>query len=119
MNKTNIKKIEKLLVEQKNAILHQQSKKITETNEIDNHGDETDNIQATILATVSTSLNDINTRKLSQIEQALKRIKDGTFGVCTDCGDDIGEKRLLFNPSFSICVLCAEQNEREQKQRAR
>lgn len=119
MNKIGYKKIEKMLIDQKNDIIAQRAKKVNEVGEIDSHGDETDNIQATIIATVSSSLNSINNKKLVQIEQALKRIKEGTFGICSDCGDEIGEKRLLFNPSFSICVICAEQNEKEQRQKAR
>ena len=41
-----------------------------------------------------------------QILIALNRIEEGTFGECVECGDAIGEKRLLVQPSASSCLEC-------------
>ncbi len=43
---------------------------------------------------------------LRDIESALKRIEDGTYGKCKYCGIDIPEKRLLARPVASACVEC-------------
>lgn len=45
---------------------------------------------------------------LAEVEEALQRIKDGTFGVCEGCGCRIPKVRLNFLPSASMCVKCAE-----------
>ena len=37
---------------------------------------------------------------------ALARITDGTYGACTDCGDDIGAKRLEAYPTAKRCIRC-------------
>jgi DnaK suppressor protein len=43
---------------------------------------------------------------LRDIEAALKRFEDGTYGVCKYCGKDIGEKRLEARPVASACIEC-------------
>jgi DnaK suppressor protein len=41
-----------------------------------------------------------------QIREALKRIDDGTYGTCTDCGTQISEARLSVRPEAARCVEC-------------
>lgn len=45
---------------------------------------------------------------LEQIEKALVRIKDGTFGICRVCKCDIPRERLEAVPTTKICVPCKE-----------
>ncbi|HSM02845.1 MAG TPA: TraR/DksA C4-type zinc finger protein [Acidimicrobiia bacterium] len=45
-------------------------------------------------------------RSLDEIDQALARIEDGTYGTCANCGKDIGSARLEFRPSSIHCVDC-------------
>lgn len=42
------------------------------------------------------------------IRQALKRIEDGEFGYCTECDEPIASGRLDVDPTFRVCVKCAE-----------
>jgi len=42
--------------------------------------------------------------QLKQVELALGKIKDGTYGKCNICGEDIPEKRLEANPSATTCI---------------
>ena len=46
-------------------------------------------------------------RDLQRIKAALVRIDEGEFGYCVDCGENIAEKRLEFDPSVPQCVDCA------------
>ncbi len=41
------------------------------------------------------------------IDSALKRIEDGTFGVCMSCGENISEERLKVVPYAAKCRNCA------------
>ncbi|MFA6171432.1 MAG: TraR/DksA C4-type zinc finger protein [Patescibacteria group bacterium] len=43
---------------------------------------------------------------LRDIEAALKRIKDGSYGICKYCKNEINPKRLLARPFASACVEC-------------
>ena len=50
---------------------------------------------------------------LSQIDAALERIDDGTYGVCAACGQPIGEERLEARPWATLCI----DDQRRQEQR--
>ena len=52
---------------------------------------------------------------LKKIDEALKRIEDGEFGICEECGDDIGTKRLEARPVTTLCIRCKEDQERKEK----
>ena len=52
-----------------------------------------------------------------KVEQALERIEAGEFGVCEDCGADIGFNRLKARPTASLCIGCKEEQEKEEKQK--
>jgi RNA polymerase-binding protein DksA len=41
---------------------------------------------------------------LGQIDRALAKLDDGTFGVCERCGKPIGEERLLARPWATLCI---------------
>lgn len=43
---------------------------------------------------------------IRDIDSALKRIEDGTYGICKYCHKPIGRKRLLARPVASACVEC-------------
>ncbi|MGE3246641.1 MAG: TraR/DksA family transcriptional regulator [Beijerinckiaceae bacterium] len=45
--------------------------------------------------------------RCQQIDAALKRIEEGEYGWCLDCGEFIGEGRLEADPVFPLCVKCA------------
>jgi DnaK suppressor protein len=50
-----------------------------------------------------------------QIEAALKRIADGSYGKCEECGKDIPRARLDAVPYTALCVGCASQREQMQE----
>jgi DnaK suppressor protein len=43
---------------------------------------------------------------LAEVQQALARIDNGTYGICSNCGQPIPEKRLEAIPWASLCVTC-------------
>lgn len=49
---------------------------------------------------------------LKKVDSALTRIKEGTFGECADCGDDISLERLYARPTATLCISCKEEQER-------
>jgi RNA polymerase-binding transcription factor DksA len=51
--------------------------------------------------------------ELVKIDAALGRIKDGTYGVCARCGDDISQERLDVLPFTPMCAPCAQAVEKE------
>lgn len=47
--------------------------------------------------------------KAVDIENALKRVGSDDYGICDECGEDIGIKRLMANPAARLCVRCQEE----------
>ena len=50
-------------------------------------------------------------RLLYHIDEALRRIKDGTFGKCQECGEEISTARLEAVPHARLCIACKEKEE--------
>jgi len=53
--------------------------------------------------------------ELREVESALVRIKDGTYGECVECGANIPYARLAANPSAARCIACQEKLEASQR----
>ena len=51
-------------------------------------------------------------RLLQAIDAALQRIEDGTYGICQNCGQPIGEERLEALPWTTRCIDCKRREER-------
>ena len=49
---------------------------------------------------------------LGQVEEALGRIREGSFGECANCGDDMNPKRLEAVPWAKYCIECQEKMEK-------
>jgi DnaK suppressor protein len=43
-----------------------------------------------------------------QLQQTLKRMDENEFGYCTNCGEEIPDGRLNIDPTFHLCVKCAD-----------
>jgi DnaK suppressor protein len=52
---------------------------------------------------------------LKKIDEALERIKAGTFGECEECEEEIELRRLEARPTTTLCVACKETAERVEK----
>jgi DnaK suppressor protein len=49
---------------------------------------------------------------LREVEEALERIADGSYGICLDCDEPIPPKRLAIRPAAARCVACQERQDR-------
>ena len=52
---------------------------------------------------------------ISKINQAIKKIENGTYGFCEETGDPIGIKRLIARPVATLCIAAQEKHEKEEK----
>jgi DnaK suppressor protein len=60
---------------------------------------------------VTSQLAELESRELSQIERALARLKQGTYGVCEGCGKKILVARLNALPFTTTCIGCQREME--------
>jgi DnaK suppressor protein len=76
-------------------------------------GDEGDRADTERTHEVFILLSARDKEKLVAIEEALEKIREGTYGVCEDCGDEIGSGRLKAMPLAKLCVTCQSRLEKE------
>jgi len=50
---------------------------------------------------------------LFELDDALKRIEDGSFGICEDCGALVSKTRLKAVPSARLCIKCQEKKDKK------
>lgn len=82
-------------------------------------GDAGDESLANALADYNLTILDRHIDGMRDIEAALQRIKNDEYGVCIDCGDDVGFPRLMAYPTAKRCIVCQEQREKQYVQEGR
>lgn len=102
----------RLLDAREKALSGVDAMKATGFNESEDHeADGGDGTNQTLRLQALGQMGAIN-RTIQQIEEALHRIEDGTYGVCTVCGQLIRKPRLLNQPFVQTCMECQSEMER-------
>ena len=109
LKKSLILKRENILKEVKEEI----SKYVSGDNKqlVDTANDEGDWAQVDISEDLSLQRLSAHRKLIYNIDEAIRKIAEGTYGICEDCGDEISEKRLLVLPTATLCVDCQENRE--------
>jgi DnaK suppressor protein len=114
MNKKDKDEFRKRLLDRKESITRKLTDKITESKDMDS------NVAQDLVDKAETyskefllSLSDAEREQLLLIDEALRRLEHGEFGICQTCQKEIGGKRLLAIPWTPFCINCQEKNEEE------
>lgn len=110
-----IEELKDILNLQKTKILNNQSFKNLEDIQTpaDEIKEDTDLASTIISQQLSFSMRDRDLMKLRLINMALERIENGEYGLCEDCGEEIEMKRLRNQPWTDVCIVHAEEREKE------
>jgi DnaK suppressor protein len=112
--KKELEKYRRLLQEKKTALLAELAK--TKNAEEETTEESTQDIADKAVSSYTReflySLNDSERNTVQQIDQALARIEDGSYGFCQNCGNPMSEKRLIAIPWSRHCVDCQELEEK-------
>jgi DnaK suppressor protein len=114
---TAMKTIKEMLLKKRGDLVQEiarRSKASTESSAQD-IGDILDSVSEERTRELDLILTDREKRKLAQIDDAIDRIEEGTYGLCEECGIKIPKARLKVLPFAIYCVECQEKNEREEK----
>jgi DnaK suppressor protein len=121
--------LKRILEERRREIMSQVHEKIrdvrTEGANSTTHGvlDAAETSEADIQDDIEFALIQMKAETLNKIGEALRRLEEGTFGYCFECGEEISERRLRALPFALRCKDCeearevAQQRERLQAQR--
>jgi len=117
MNRDRYAELKSILEERRREIMSAVQDKIRDVrNEGDNsptHGvlDAAESSEADIQDEIEFALIQMKAETLSKIEEALRRLDEGTFGYCFECGEEISERRLRALPFAVRCKDCEEARE--------
>ncbi len=108
LDKKTIQRFKKILLKEREQIVGELRQTFESSQEmgqdgIQDIGDEAANIYNKQLL---LSLNENERMMLREVDEALDRIENGTYGICEECGGPIGLKRLMVKPVAKYCVPC-------------
>jgi DnaK suppressor protein len=108
MKKVELKKFRSILEGKRDAIVLSSTGKKTHWENMENtrHGDFVDQASDDNEVHVNIRLLQTDAKLLRAIEAALARIDQGSYGVCTVCGEEISVARLKAVPWTSVCISC-------------
>ena len=75
--------------------------------------DEGDHASVSARTAIDSAILDQQRKELAEIELALDKIKNGTYGICEMCEEPIGKERLKVKPYARFCITCREITEKE------
>lgn len=109
----------KKLEDMSKDLLSEANKTIIEmTDGSGNYPDPTDRATAESDRNFELRIRDRERKLLAKVKDALERIENEEYGVCEDCGDDIGEARLEARPVTTLCIACKTKQEDYEKAKA-
>jgi len=110
-------KLRRMLQERKKKLLLELHQEVFEKLGEEYHGeferaiDSCDVSFIDLLQSVDVKLVDIRQEELIKMDAAERKLNEGTYGVCEECGKDISEERLAALPCAVRCVQCEERLE--------
>jgi DnaK suppressor protein len=89
---------------------------LTDSNEL--FADPADRATAESDRSFTLRIRDRERRLIRKIQGALKRIDDGTYGICEECGEEISIARLKARPVTRLCINCKSKQEEDEHLRS-
>jgi len=112
MDATELHFFRSLLLREKSSILNKTTEfKNEQREEHEKVTDEAELASADLSLNLSIQQLERSRMTLVQIERALGKISEGTYGQCEECGAEIGEGRLRARPLATLCIDCMEDAE--------
>lgn len=111
--KDALKKMQQVLVRRRDALRRMLAGDLSSLNELggQSHGDVLDAAVDTARDELNSQLAEVESRELSMIDEALDRMKSGSYGKCDGCGKPIPLARLQVVPYATECIECKRKSE--------
>jgi len=105
-----------LLLDEMKGLLSEAEKTVHEMADDASHfPDPTDRATQESDRTFELRIRDRERKLVNKIKEALDRLDEGTFGICEECGEEIGEGRLKARPVTTLCINCKMEAEEKEK----
>ena len=117
LNKKELKLFRDMIDEKRRQVIDRARKTLTEdmTLDVNDLADEMDLAASESLQSFEFRLRGREKSLLGKLDLAIRKIDEGTFGMCEICDEPIGRKRLEARPETGLCIKCKEDQEREER----
>ncbi|NLK66755.1 MAG: RNA polymerase-binding protein DksA [Campylobacteraceae bacterium] len=114
MKKSDLEYFETILKDRKEQIIKNINDSVSEIDELRRNGavDEFDIASITADSDLGYSLGAKQRNELREIESSLLKVKNGTYGICESCEENISMARLKAKPNVKLCITCQELSEK-------
>jgi RNA polymerase-binding transcription factor DksA len=75
-------------------------------------GDEFGDVQELVRREIGFATRELLVARVNRLQAALDRLRDGEYGTCVECGEQIAPARLTAMPEVQTCVRCQDRLER-------
>jgi DnaK suppressor protein len=116
-HKDRMKDLKASLLKKKEAIVKEAKEEIAKyisgenRQLVDTAVDEGDWATVDISEDINLMRLDAHRKLMLDIDESLRKIREGTYGICEECGEEISEKRLHVMPTATLCIACKENRE--------
>lgn len=116
LSQAQLKQFKELLLGKQRDLITAARQTLTTEMELspDDRFDEVDQASSEYMQAFSFRLRGREQHLMNKIALALRKIDEGTFGVCEECEEMIAIKRLQARPEAPLCIQCKEAQEKEE-----
>jgi DnaK suppressor protein len=116
MNERQLEYFKQKLLDWKEEILRESRETLTHLqSETENHPDLADRASSETDRALELRTRDRQRKLISKIDEALRRIEDGSYGYCEETGEPIGVARLEARPIATLSLEAQERHERRER----
>jgi DnaK suppressor protein len=120
LSERNKKYFKDWLTQRSDEILENASDTLSDIGDMnDRHSEQMDQAASQSDVGIALLLRERELKLLRKIREALRRLEEGTFGNCENCGEEISVKRLMARPVATFCIECKKEQETAEKGKAR
>jgi DnaK suppressor protein len=114
MNKKKLEKYRKILLDRRMELQSEIQRKSEEkmSQDRDDAKDTVDQADSNYTTDYNITLTEMLVTQIKEIDEALENMKNGDYGICESCGEEIPEGRLKVRPNAKFCIRCKDEIEK-------
>ena len=119
MDRKEVDFFRNLLNQRLQELRSEAGKTVEDMDEDENFPDPTDRASMESNRNSMLRIRDRERKLIFKIQEALRRLDDGEYGVCEECGKNISIERLKARPVTTLCIECKSSQEMEERKARR
>jgi DnaK suppressor protein len=119
LNQKDLEYFRRLLNQRVSELRLEAGKTVEDMDEDGNFPDPTDRASMESNRNSILRIRDRERKLIFKIQEALQRLNRGEYGICEECGEEIGIERLKARPVTTLCIACKSNQEIEERKAKR